>query len=67
MSWQAWMGICKVTPLVSGLCFLLTTFLDLLKVISTTQKVCLVTLDTAGLTTSKDDLASFLLAFNRCD
>ncbi|KAG1137103.1 hypothetical protein G6F38_011558 [Rhizopus arrhizus] len=33
---------------------------DLLKVMSTTQKVCLVTLDTAGLTTSKDDLASFL-------
>ncbi|KAK4509348.1 formin-binding protein [Mucor velutinosus] len=34
---------------------------DLLKVISTTQKVCLVTtLDTAGLTTSKDDLLSFL-------
>ncbi|KAI8334256.1 hypothetical protein BC941DRAFT_356828, partial [Chlamydoabsidia padenii] len=33
---------------------------DLLKVLSTSQKVCLTTLDAAGLTTSVYDLSSFL-------
>ncbi|KAG1149595.1 hypothetical protein G6F36_014706 [Rhizopus arrhizus] len=33
---------------------------DLLKVLSTIQKVCLVTLDAAGLTTGIDNLVSFL-------
>lgn len=39
---------------------ILSSFLDFLKGLSTEQKVCLVTLDSAGLTTNVDDLVSFL-------